>query len=220
MRKIILDIVMLGLMLLVMGFQYVPKSAHEVLGIALLLAALAHLWLNSGFIRTLLRGRWPAKRIVSTALNAGLFISLLIVTVTGVLVSNYLFKGIIPLELQRNLTVHQLHVGVAYYLLVFMGVHLGLHIATWWQRLRSWLGLTVLTTRGILLRYCITLAIAALGAYGAVQNQLLDRLALKHIFATAATRGSGTEYFAYLVAMFALFVVIGELLNRIMSSKR
>lgn len=220
MRKIILDIVMLGLMLLVMGFQYVPKPAHEVLGIALLLAALSHLWLNRGFIRALLRGRWPVTRIVSTMLNVSLLISILLVTVTGVLVSNYMFKGIIPLELQRNLTVHQLHVSVAYYLLVFMGVHLGLHIATWWHRLRSWLGLTVLRTRGKGLRYFISLVVSALGIYGAVQNQLLDRLALKHIFATAATRGSGEEYFAYLVAMFAFFVIIGELLNKIMTDKR
>lgn len=211
---------MLGLMLLVVGFQYVPKPAHEVLGLALLLAALAHLWLNSGFVLTLLRGRWPVKRIVSTTLNAGLFISLILVTVTGVLVSNHLFKGIIPLAMQRNLTVHQLHVSVAYYLLVFMGVHLGLHIATWWQRLRSWLGLTVLHTRGKRLRYFISLVVSALGIYGAAQNQLLDRLTLKHIFATAATRGSGAEYFAYLVAMFAFFVIVGELLNSIMSDKR
>lgn len=56
----VFDLVLMAPFLLQMGFLYLPPPAHEALGIALFLAALAHTVRNRAWFRSLARGRWPA----------------------------------------------------------------------------------------------------------------------------------------------------------------
>lgn len=208
MRRIIWDILMLAMFLAVMSFQFVPKVLHEVLGVTLPLAAAMHLIWNRRWFAALPAGKWNVRRLLPTVINVLLILSMAVVAVTGICLSNHLFKGMIPLELARNITVHQLHVSLPFLMLILVGLHLGLHWKSWWQRMKDafgWQGNSLLyrlPARGS------ALAIVGVGIYGSFQNRVGDHLLMKHIFATPATSEPGDVYVLLLLAILGLYAVL------------
>ena len=209
MKRILWDISMLGVFLAVMSFHFIPKALHEILGVVLTLMAAWHLWLNRRYFSALPRGKQSMKRILPIAINFSLMISLLLVLFTGICLSNHLFKEMIPLELARNITIHQIHVSLPFLLLIFIGLHLGLHLKAWLQRIkkfRHWqecLFSYRLLTKGMVLFF------VGFGIYGSFQNRIGDRLLLKHIFATPATNSPGIIYVLLILSVVGLYTVLG-----------
>jgi len=68
MKKFVLDIAMLLLLLLVMGFHVLPHILHEVLGLVLLGGAIWHLLLNRHWFSALFRGRYGKVRVLQTVM--------------------------------------------------------------------------------------------------------------------------------------------------------
>lgn len=207
-KRIALDLLMLVLFLAVMSFHFIPKMLHEVLGLALLLAAIMHLIWNYRWLGALRQGRWSGTRLFAVVINLLLMLALVVVFVTGVCLSNHIFKGWIPLELARNITIHQIHVSLPFLLLIIIGLHLGLHLKSWWQRLKK-----TCCFRGNLLYYRLfakgtALIFIGLGSYGSFQNRIGDHLLMKHIFATPATSSSGSIYVLLLIAIMGLYAIV------------
>ena len=208
MKRIVWDILMLAVFLAVMSFHFLPKMLHEVLGVALPLLAVMHLIWNRRWFAALLQGKWGARRLLSGAINFLLMASLLAILVTGVCISNHLFKGIVPLDLARNITIHQIHVSMPFLMLILIGLHLGLHWRAWWQWLKNacgWQGNTIayrLLTKGT------ALAICGLGIYGSFQNRVGDHILLKHIFASPATSEPGGIYVLLLLSILGMYAVL------------
>lgn len=208
MKRILWDIGMLVVFLAVMSFHFVPKMLHEILGVALPLAVVRHLWLNRRYFSALVRGRWDMGRILRATVNLLLMISLLLTLFTGICLSNYLFKEMIPLELARNITLHQIHVSLPFLLLILIGLHFGLHWKAWWERLKNrcrWqqenMPYPLLAKGGVLL-------VTALGVYGSFQNRVGDHLLMKHVFATPATNHPGAVYAILLLGIMGLYAVL------------
>ena len=208
MRRIILDVMMLAIFLTMMSFQFVPKLWHEVLGVALPLALLLHLVWNRRWLGALLRGKWSVRRVLPTAINFLLILSMAAVAVTGICLSNHLFKGLIPLELARNITVHQIHVSLPFLMIVLLGLHLGLHWKSWWQRLKTFCGWQGDSLHYRLLTKGMVLSISIIGIYGSIQNRVGDHLLMKHIFATPATNEPGGVYVLLILAVLGLYAVL------------
>lgn len=208
MRRIIWDVLMLAMFLAVMSFPFLPKVLHEVLGVTLPLAAAMHLIWNRRWLAALSSGKWNMRRVLPTVINVLLILSMAAVAVTGICLSNHLFKGMIPLELARNITVHQLHVSLPFLMLILVGLHLGLHWKSWWQRMKDafgWQGNSLLYR---LLSRGSSLAIVGVGIYGSFQNRVGDHLLMKHIFATPATSEPGGVYVLLLLAILGLYAVL------------
>lgn len=210
MKRIIVDILVLVLFLAVMSFHALPKLLHEVLGLLFPAAVLLHLLLNRRWFFALRLGKWDAMRVISTAVNLLLLVCLLLIAVTGICLSNYLFQDIIPLDLQRNITLHQLHVSLPFVILILMGIHLGLHWQGWKQRLLHffhWAADSVAYRWG---SRVLTIIFAGLGIYASLQNRVGDRLLMKHIFATPATNLPGLAYAVLLFSIFFLYACLGN----------
>lgn len=122
------------LFLPIMCFHYVPKVLHEVLGILWLLLVLIHVGQNRQWFASLKRGRWTMLRIIGTVVDMLLLVVLLVMVGAGSGISNHLFKDIMPLDIQRSILIHQLHVSLPYALLILMGLHWGLHFKGWRER--------------------------------------------------------------------------------------
>ena len=208
MKRIIWDICMLGVFLAVMSFHFIPKALHEILGLALPLMAAWHLWLNRRYWATLFRGKQSMERIFRAAINFLLVISLLLILFTGICLSNHLFKGIIPLELTRNITLHQIHVSLPFLILILIGLHLGLHWKGWWERLKKSCSWWREKATFRLLTGGAILSVVVLGVYGSFQNRVGDRLLMKHIFATPATNSHGAVYVLLLLGILGLYAIL------------
>ena len=137
MRRFGLDILLLLLFILTMGFRLLAQTWHEVLGLALLVGMLVHLWLNRRWFTSWLRGRWGRVRVLQTVMNVLLLVSSLVALGTGMVISNHvLVQFLIHVPLHHNILVHQLHIASSFVMLAFLGMHIGMHWRGLWQRLR------------------------------------------------------------------------------------
>ena len=134
MKRFVLNAAIWIFFLLIMCFQYLPKSLHELGGILWVAAVLLHLYWNQQWFSSVLHGKWTTLRGVAVLINILLILSSITVILSGICISNHVFKGAIPLALQRNIVIHQLHVSLPYFMLILMGLHVGLHWQGIWQR--------------------------------------------------------------------------------------
>ena len=213
MKNFFLDVILFALFVAEMCFYHLPKILHEILGVALFVAIIFHVAIN--FRRfTSLTKNFTAKKFLSVALNVALTICAAIIFATGVCMSNFLFVDVIADELQRNMTLHQLHVAAPYAMMILIGVHVGLHWRELWQRFLNAIGLTKIFKRHGKFFTLLAIGLSIVGAYGLYLNRVADRIAMKHIFATPATELSAIIFALMIVGGVALFALITVLLDR------
>lgn len=101
---------------------------HEIAGLGIGLGFLVHILLNSHWIKTVtLRLFDPglaAKTRFGYFLNILLFVSMILIIVSGLMISRVLFPGFSTVN---ERWFHALHVGLSYFTLVLVGIHVGLH---------------------------------------------------------------------------------------------
>lgn len=216
MKRIALNFWMIVFFLLIMSFQFLPKILHELLGFVFLVAVFLHILWNRQWLRTLPQGKWTMLRSTSLLINVLLGLTLAVVLLTGIDISNYLFKDMIPLALQRNIMIHQLHVSGPYLLLILMGFHLGLHGQGLWQRVVQTIHWNRNTRAYRINCYSFMLLIFLGGTYGSFLNRIGDRLQLKHIFATEATQASWGLFLLLLLSVMGMYAVIAYIIRQVM----
>ncbi|MDO4204783.1 MAG: DUF4405 domain-containing protein [Selenomonadaceae bacterium] len=203
------------LLFLCMIFHFLPRPLHEVLGTAVMMPFLYHLWRYGGWWRGLLRGntvKSPLGKLTSL-LNLLLLVLMAAVIISGIMISNYIFKDIIPLGWRTSAAIHQLHTSSCFALWLMTGLHVGLHLQSWIHR-----RLSSPAARRPALAVAFLTCVA--GLYSSVLHRIGDRLLMKHIFATPALKAGPLTYLGGLLAVFGLYTVIGWLLQRICSQRR
>ena len=227
MKRNVLDAALLVVLLLLMSFSFLPKALHEALGIAMGALVFLHLAWNSGWLSSLPRGRWSIGRGIPAVVNLALAVCFLLALVSGLAIANQLFHGVFGMAWQRSIVAHvfgmawqrsivahQVHVASSYGLLILTGLHLGLHISGLWRRFALWAKLDTSSRRvriGLDLAAILT---AAVGVYGSFIHRLGDRLLMKHIFGTAATKLPFAAFLVVLLGIVGLYAVIGHLIGR------
>lgn len=123
--KMLVDVLMTIALLLLMAYELIGQTTHEVIGTAMLLLFLLHHALNRGWSRNILRGRYTPFRAAQTLL-AGLILVLMVSqTVSGVLLSRHLYT-FLP-GFGGTFAARGLHMLGGYWNLVLISLHLGLH---------------------------------------------------------------------------------------------
>lgn len=125
--KIILDIVMTGLFVSLMFVYQTGLAFHEIMGLSIAVLFVLHLVLNGKWIATstkkLCSGDLSGKPLLNYLIDAGLFIGILALTVTGLLISVVLF----PTE-AYNPVLKTLHAWAAYVTSGLLALHVLMHI--------------------------------------------------------------------------------------------
>ena len=202
MRKFYLDIFLMILFLLVMSFHFIPKSFHEIFGLILPLAMIGHFIWN-----------WKAfknqKKRLTKIIDVALILCLIVVTFSGICISNFIFRGMIDIELQRNITIHQLHVSIPFVMMILIGLHLGFNWQSIRQRFKNLIGLNVPS----ILNKILIVIMVSIGIYGSFLNKIGDRLMMKHIFFTDAVNLPFELFLLLMIGIFSIYVLIGYLIS-------
>lgn len=123
--KIIIDIGMTVCLLLLMPYSLLSETIHEWLGIAMFVLFVIHHILNRKWMAAIFKGRYTPFRRVQTGLVLLMLGLMLGSMVSGILLSNYIFKmvRIVAISMQAA----KVHMFCAYWGLVVMSLHLGMH---------------------------------------------------------------------------------------------
>lgn len=208
MKRFVLEMVLLLLLLLVMGFHFLPHVLHEVLGLVLLGGTIWHLLLNRRWFSTLFKGRYGKVRVLQTLMLWILVISFFTAMVTGIIISSHVFRELWQgVALHRSIFVHQLHIASSYVMVILGGMHVGMHWQGLWQRLKK-IPLLGKVESHPTLRFWLLVFIGWAGAALSRLDQVGDRLMMKHIFGTMASRLPATAYFLLLLCFIGLYAIL------------
>lgn len=123
--KMALDCLMIVLLPLLMAYSLIGEEIHEWLGASMFLLFLGHHVLNWRWYRSLAKGKWTARRLFQTFVNAVLLLCMLCLMVSGVILSRYVFD-FLPIKGGRGFA-RTLHMLASYWGFCLMGLHLGMH---------------------------------------------------------------------------------------------
>lgn len=123
--KMGIDLLMTGLLLCLMAYQITGQELHEWLGAGELWLFTAHNILNIRWYGSLFKGKYRLLRIIQTAANFSVLISMLCLGYSGIVMSRHVFA---PLSIHGPMaTARRMHMAASYWGFVLMGFHLGMH---------------------------------------------------------------------------------------------
>ncbi|MBD9528915.1 DUF4405 domain-containing protein [Paracoccus sp. PAR01] len=214
--RLLPDAVALALLLVCMGYWWLGNLAHEVTGTAFLLLVGRHVILNRRWFGMIGRGRYDAARLVRLGLNLLIAITMLILLATSVMISETL-RGI--LKLPGIFTLREIHWLAAYWLVVIVGLHIGLHwhIVLAMARTR----LPFLQTRVIAgAGWGFAILVAGLGLNSSFVMGLGTRLGFDYSLTMWDFSESTLPYFGHWLAITTLYAVLAHTAVRLLARHR
>ncbi len=125
--KIIIDLLMTVGLFLLMGMRLTGQMWHEITGTAIFVLYILHHILNRVWIKSVLKGKYTAYRVLQTVINVLLGIGVLLLMLTGMAMSGYVFTWL-PMPIGMD-TARSLHLIVSHVVYLVMSMHIGLHFA-------------------------------------------------------------------------------------------
>ena len=123
--KVFIDIVMYIALILLMCEHSLIGLTHEVLGIILFISFIMDNELNYRWYKLILKRKINPKMIPSLIINFLIFVTLIILILSSLMISGYVFKGLISSNAMISRGLHMLS-SIWFYILV--SIHLGLHL--------------------------------------------------------------------------------------------
>ncbi|MGR9235142.1 DUF4405 domain-containing protein (plasmid) [Rhizobium leguminosarum] len=203
--RLLLPGCMAVLLLLSLAYWWLDNRPHEVFGTALFALLAWHVGVNRLWFVNLLRGRYNARRTVTVLLHLLLIANMLVLLTTSVIISKWLFA---PLPIPDSVYLRDIHWFSAYWVMIIVGLHVGLH----WHRVmvvaRSCLGLTS-PSRGA--TWALRLAAGAIAGFGILSMSMLGvwaKLTFTYSLDFWDFTASVTPFFGYWAGVVALPAVI------------
>lgn len=211
MCKIVIDMIMTILLLFLMARQLTGDSAHEWLGAGMLILWIVHHILNRNWYSHLFKGKYTPMRILQTATNFAVLLSMFGLMVSGIILSREVFV-FLPMP-GRIALARPLHVLSAFWGFVLMALHLGLH----WNMILGMVhkapGLAASKSLRILLRIAAVL-VAGYGLYGFRKNQFLSYMFLTSSFVFFDFERPVLLFFTEYIAIMGLFIFLAYYTSR------
>ena len=193
-RRLAVDAAMVVLLPMLMAYSLIGERFHEVAGTLMLCLFAAHHWLNRGWFKGLLRGRYTARRIFQTSVDLLLLVFMVMQPITGILMSKHLYRFLPTANLSS--AIRAIHLPLANWGFLLMCVHAGTHLEKPLRRLPA-IGKAAL---GL---------IAAYGGYAFVKRQIPSYMFLKTSFVFFDFNEPRVFFFLDYLAVMILFGLLG-----------
>lgn len=205
--RILMDGLAVLLFVAALAYWGFGNLAHEVIGTAFFVLVIAHNVFNRRWYGTVRRPRPDAARVFNTVMIAAMALAMLTLLGTSILISKDLFAG---LALDAAFAVRAAHMFVAFWALVFLGLHLG----TRWSLVMSVARQVFGITRPSLLRAWVlrtlAAAIAMKGVFAAVEMGLGTRLRFQYALDMWDFNADTFGFFANYLSVLGLLVALSH----------
>lgn len=207
MIRLAIDAVLVALFVAELSFHYLPKDLHEILGVALIATILVHFAINFKRLFALTK-KITTRKFFAIEVVLALGFCTLLIFLTGLCQSNYLFPDLVNSTLRRNMTIHNLHTSSPYIMTILIGMHIGLHGRELKQKVLRLLRAENFFKRWRIVFDGIIMTVAAFGVLGLFLNRFFARILMKHIFSTPATDLPAPMFIFLLVGSIVFFAVV------------
>lgn len=205
--KTCIDLAMTAALPVLMCYSIVGETAHEVIGIAMFVLFILHHILNFGWIKSLFKGKYDLRRSVNTAVNALVFLCMVGLMYSGVVISKHVFTFA---NIGGSMFARTVHMLCAYWGLVLMSVHLGMHISQMAARMK-------LKNKAVVWALRIIFGVVgAIGIYEFISLKFTDYLFGKVQFVFIDTNASALLTVLQYLSVMVLFAYVGYILQMLL----
>jgi hypothetical protein len=208
--KTAVDILMTAALPVLMCYSIAGETAHEIIGVTMFALFILHHILNFSWIKALFKGKYPPKRIVDTIVNATVLICMIGLMYSGIVISKHIFYF---LNLGGAGFARTVHMLCAYWGLVLMSVHLGMHITQMSARMKLKSKPLIWTLR------IIFGVVGAVGVYEFIQLNFTDYMFGKVQFVFIDTSASAVLTYLQYASVMVLFAYIGYIMQILLNKK-
>lgn len=204
--KMGIDLLMTIFLLCLMAYQITGETLHEWLGAGMLILFLAHNALNLRWYGGLFRGKYRLLRLVQTAVNFSVLISILCLGYSGIVLSRHVFAAL-PID-GSMATARSMHMAAAYWGFVLMSIHLGMHWGMVMGMFRRLLKGRKLPEAFV---WALRLAAGALAVYGLfcfIQKEIPSYMFLRNEFVFFDYEESLWSVFGDYIAMMGFWIFV------------
>lgn len=126
-RKIQMSINLLMVIMLpmLMAHSLIGETFHEAAGTAMFILFIAHNISNYKWYKAIFKGRYMPYRILLTAVNMLLFVIMLLLPISGIIISKHIYTFI---NIDGKAFWRNIHMSAAYWGYVLMSFYMGLHL--------------------------------------------------------------------------------------------
>ncbi|WP_113131859.1 DUF4405 domain-containing protein [Hyphomicrobiales bacterium] len=200
-----LDFLAVGLFVVAMAYWWMDNRSHELIGTSMFALLLFHNVFNRRWYGGIARTRRQARPLVTVGLNLTLLVTMLTLLTTSILISQSLF-GFFAVG---GPSARDAHILAAYWALIIVSIHLGLHWSIVMNVVRSLLGLHrnhLGRTAVLRLASC---GIAACGVYSSLELDIGSRLLLIPTMQFWDFNEGAAGFFLRIASIAGLYVAAG-----------
>lgn len=208
--RTIIDAAMTVSLSFLMAYSMIGETAHERLGVAMLILFAAHHVLNFRWFKTLAKRKYTPARIFRTAINLLLCVDMLLLAASGIILSNHVF-AFLPIKGLASLA-REWHMLGSYWGIVLMSVHIGLH----WPVV---LGMIKTKKPGVWVSRACCLLVSACGAYAFFARNYGDYMFLKTHFVFLDYAEPLPLFLLDQLAIIVLFAAVGYYVQKLLTLK-
>ena len=202
--RIFVDIAMPILLITIMGYQLVGRAYHECAGIAMFILFIIHNYLNIKWYKVLFKGKYTPYRILSTFINISILIIMILLMVSGIIMSEYAFKF---LNLNFGNSISRLiHLSLSYWEYILMSFHLGMHLGQIINKNRKYI--------------FVIIAVALYGVYTFLTRKIWSYMLLINKFAFFDTDENIFKFIIDYTAIMILFAMLGYYISSILKKSK
>lgn len=212
--KIAIDFFLTAGLLLLMAYELIGEAAHEWLGTGILLLCAIHHIINWNWISHLQKGKYTAFRILQTIVTAFAFLSIVGLMISGIMLSRHVFDFLSINDGQS--LARTAHMLCAYWGLVLLSLHMGLHLSTLMGGMRQVTHIAKPSLPLTIFLRITGLLFALYGLYAFFQRQIGSYLFLQNEFVFFDFNESLIAFFADYLSIMELFACIGYCLSKLL----
>lgn len=121
---------MAALLLLSLAYWWLDNLPHELFGTAVFALLGWHFAMNRVWFKNLFRGKYSVRRAIIVALHLVLIVNMLVLFLTSIIISKSVFS---VLPIPDSIYLRDVHWFSAYWVMIIVGIHVGLH----WTRVMA-----------------------------------------------------------------------------------
>lgn len=200
--KMIIDIAMTILFIILMGYYVTDSAVHEILGTITFILFILHHILNIKWYKSIFKGKHSFRRIFHIILNLLLFLAMVGMMVSGIMISADVFAF---LDIPTTMFGRNLHMISTAWGVVLMGIHVGLHIAGFMNKLNK----KMKNSTFEYVYYFILILLVGLGIYSFISLRLWEEMfLLVHFKFFDYEQSPLMFYLKYIVLLIAIILIV------------
>lgn len=202
--KRIVDVALTVLLLFLMALQVTGDVLHEWLGIGMTVTLVLHHILNRKWYKAAFKGKYSPYRIIMTAVNTLLLVSIALTAVSGMSMSGHAVPFMYGLV--NVMTARKLHLAMSYWSFILMGIHIGLHMKAMTAKMPD---------KGKIAFKVILTGVSGVGLWLFLKNDIINYITFRTHFAFLDYTTAKWIIIVQNIAMLMLFVLAGYVLSEI-----